>query len=620
MRLFVNDGVTGAIVPDNHDNTGAAPWRDTAATQTNFDSNFLITWEDSNFHTKAYWICQTLSGPDNQSGPAGASTLVGAFDAIPIRPTEGSNLTFHIVGATGAFFHSSGPGAGLEFETTAETNPSGGALFSIEIDINPSPSTALSFSRSGNDITILLGTDGGGAPNSTDSDVKTAWPYGSDVTITKFGPGTNIVGTLTQQYLLGDHTATYTVTASDLSWSLLHDNYYPGAMRGYKANLRIHEVSSGSPYYNISDTFKTQYPPSDDPIMDYAGALALATAQWPATTDWFTTSLTNLAKVGSHTVPTTKKAGQKFTFGVTFVDPRGGSATFGSYFVQPFTTSGVAPSFNPGIVTGGPSSFTATDVQIFDAGGWQFIGYNGGFGIFGDITITPGDPSVLQVDVPPTTIYSNGPCTSLGGPQIPIRGTRRDGSTDVTVGTSQGIVVRVYDAYGNQCYDAAPLAVTVTLEETGSPAVAATLVGTTSVMAINGIALFKDLRVTGLSKTTRLRFSSTGLTSVTQDVNPAVLGKISSPATAKVGVPVTVNYALADFQGNTLVVPSADIVNLTNGPRSGGVTPASVVPTLSIASFSVTFSSPGTFNLKLQGSGATYVDPGLYTPDIAVTS
>lgn len=617
MRLLVNDG-TGTIVPDNHDNSGACPWRDTAAVQVNGDTNFTITWEDSNFHTKAYWICQTWSGPDNQAGPTGLSTLLAAFDAIAIRPTEGSTITFHIGGDVGSIFLASGPGAGLEFETLVETNPSGPALFSIFVDSNIGASAPLAFSRSGNDITILLGTDGSGVENSTDQDVVTAWPYGGDVAIHLFGPGTNLTSNHLQQYLLGDHTATYTVSASNRSWSLLHDNYYPAASRGYKYNLRIKEINPGSPYYNISDTFRTQYPPSDDEIMDYVGALALATAQWPSTTDWFTTAPTTLAKTSSNTVPTTKKAGQAFSFNVSFVDPRDGSPSSLPYFVQPFTPSGQNPSFDGGVVTGG-GTFHAANVKIFDVGGYQFVGANGGFGLFGDITITPGDPSVLQVDAPPTTIYSTGPCTSLGGEQVPIRGTRVDGSTDVTVGTSQAVVVRLYDAYGNQCYDAPPTVVTVTLEETGSPAIAATLVGTFSVTSVNGVALFKDLRVTGLSKTTRLKFSSSGLTSVTQDVKPAVLGQVNCPATAKLGIPIVVTYTLGDYEGNPLLPTSPDNVALTNGTRSGGVTTDSQTPIAGVATFSVTFHSVGTFNLHLQSSGTHYIDPGLFSSDVVVT-
>lgn len=664
-RLLKKNATTGKPTRSYQNVAYQFPWVGTSGIVAPGSSNFpfVVTCNDSTHnggpYGSAYWILGAQAGPDTvDSGlVVGQSTQLAAAPGFVLRVVDSTTITFAIAGTPGSWTM---PVAvtdnQLTFTDTApETNP-GTGLYSVTIAASGdvkygtwgssgtfgSWGDPLSFTRVGNDLLIVLATDGGGTITSTASDVLAGWPYTSDVAATCSGTGATLMNNSNpQEWLLGAFSASFTLTADDLDWSVQYNNFYPlpdrtGATqsRGYVWMVKVKKVAAGSAYAEIGDGFSPQYPPSDDSgMMDFTTALTLAQTIYPAAATWEFSTGTHAAIEGGATFPTTIKAGVPFSGSITFVDPRPDGLslagdTFRDLSILPFPPSGIFfdPPSNP---SDGVWGFT--NCQIYDVGGYEFTASTVFSApvtpprtlYFGHIKVTPGDPNQLVLGDAFATPFSAGPVQALGGARLPIRGQRVDGSIDAYVGTTQAFSVQVQDSWGNVCTDATPIAVTVSVVDTGSPAIAPVLSGTTTVMTVAGVASFGDLRVTGLTKTAKLHFTAPGLTALDAALSVQVFGLVTAPGSATVGDDVTITYQLADWDLSALAPPLPDPVTVGDGPLAGSFAPSSptVTPDASgLATFTGSFPAPGTFDLHLASSGAKYLDPGKRSPRITVSA
>lgn len=669
-RLYKKNAATSKPTRSYQDVAFQFPWigSTVVAAPGSEDSSFAITCEDSNYnggpHGSVYWVLQMMVGPDAVEQPVvvvpvlGQGTLIASAPGFPLRVTDSSAITFSISGTPGAWTMPNAVDDNqLIFTRTAPETDPGTGLYSVTIVASGdlkygtwgstgtfgSAGDPLSFTRVGNDLLVILATDGGGTILSTASDVMAAWPYGGDVTIGCTGDGSAVMNNFNlQEWLLGSFSKTFTLTADDHDWSIQYNNFYPlpdrttVQSRGYFWMIKVKKVAAGSTYAKIGDGFRPQYPPSDDSgMMDYTTALALAQTIYPATTGWEFTNGVHAAIEGGSTFPSTIKAGVKFSASVTFVDPRVDGLSLAGDTLRGVD---VVPSpsgfglFHDPATSPSDGVWDLTNCQIFIVGGYEITAssvfsapVNPARNLyFGHITVTPGDPHQLVVgDAYANPPYSGGPVIAEGGARRAIRGQRVDGTVDVAVGTTSAFSIQVQDTWGNVCTDMTPAVVTVAVSDLGSPAITPVVGGTLTATTVDGIASFKDLVVTGLTKTAKLVFTSPGLATLEVPLMIAVFGLVTSPPTAKVGDTITVTYQLADWNADFLTPSSPDPVTIADGPHAGGFVPAAafVSPDSSgLATFTGTFPSPGTFDLRLAGTNVNYPDPGKLSPRIVVSA
>ncbi len=194
-------------------------------------------------------------------------------------------------------------------------------------------------------------------------------------------------------------------------------------------------------------------------------------------------------------------------------------------------------------------------------------------------------------------------------------------SATAGVPISPAVQVTVQDSLGNTVTTATnsiTLAIT-----TGTGASGATLLGTTTVNAVNGVATFSDLRIKKAGTGYTLTAIATGLTGATSTAfnitaAPASqLGFIVGPSTTTAGTPITpaVQVAVQDSVGNTVTTATSSIsVAITSGTGASGAA-LSGTTTVSAASGVATFA-----NLAIKKAGTGYTLTATATGLTAATS
>ena len=206
-----------------------------------------------------------------------------------------------------------------------------------------------------------------------------------------------------------------------------------------------------------------------------------------------------------------------------------------------------------------------------------------------------------------------------------------DGTTDPVVATRLGfttqpapaaagavitppVVVAVQDGDGNTVTTATN-AVTVAL---GSNPGGGTLSGTTTVTAVNGVATFADLRISGVGAGYTLAVSSPGLTGATSAPFSVTAGAASKlgfvvqpgPVTAGAAIAPAVTVAVQDAAGSTLT-GATNPISLAIGTNAGSGT-LSGITTVAAVTGVATFSG-----LSIDKAAAGYTlaaaSPGLLT-------
>ena len=168
------------------------------------------------------------------------------------------------------------------------------------------------------------------------------------------------------------------------------------------------------------------------------------------------------------------------------------------------------------------------------------------------------------------------------------------------------VTVRIEDQFGNVMSDATH---EISLSLANNPA-GATLGGSTSVIAINGVATFDDLSVDQVGTGYTLRATATGLTSTSSDAFDITVGEAAklqfeqqpTPTAADETIHPAVTVRVLDTQGN-LVTDSTNEVSIGLGSHPGnGVLSGtlSVNPEQGIALFS-------DLSIREPGSGYTLV-------------
>ena len=200
-----------------------------------------------------------------------------------------------------------------------------------------------------------------------------------------------------------------------------------------------------------------------------------------------------------------------------------------------------SPAVGEGSVTGGTPLTDASGVAT--VGSWTLGATSGSNNLTAQVgsltpvvftaTVNPAAAALLDVVVQPSTGVASGSVLA------------------------QQPVVRITDVFGN-IIPAAGNTVTATLQGPG-----ATLGGTTSVAAVNGVATFTDLSLTGTAGSYTLAFAASGLTG---DVSTAIALGAGPAATiaanAGNGQSATVNTAVA-------TPPSVIVTDLSGNPVAG---------------------------------------------------
>ena len=206
------------------------------------------------------------------------------------------------------------------------------------------------------------------------------------------------------------------------------------------------------------------------------------------------------------------------------------------------TTSAGMATWRNATLSGAPGSYTVT----FSAGALATASQS--------VTLVSGDPTQLVL----TTIAA--------------------GATSGAAFATQPVVA-VQDASGNTVTSATPL-VTMTASA------GATLVGTTTASAVNGVVTFKNIGVSGAAGTSyTLTAAATGLASATQSIMPTAgtanqLVLTTSAAGAASGVAFTTQpvVAIRDSAGNTVTTATHSItMTVSTGATLVGIATVSAV-------------------------------------------
>jgi hypothetical protein len=206
----------------------------------------------------------------------------------------------------------------------------------------------------------------------------------------------------------------------------------------------------------------------------------------------------------------------------------------------------------------------------------------------------------------PSVIFS---ATGYAGPPtLLVIGTAPGGATTGALLNPQPIV-QLRDA-NNGVVAGATNPVSVSLNGAGGA-----LSGTQTVNAVNGVASFSDLRITGVGAYT-LTFTSGTLPAVTSSsigittLPPTALGITTQPSGATSGAIFTTQPVIAIRDAGGSIVPGATsavtaTLNGTGGTLSGTTTVSAVNGTASFADLKV--SGPGSYTLTFSSAGLTSV-------------
>ncbi len=221
-----------------------------------------------------------------------------------------------------------------------------------------------------------------------------------------------------------------------------------------------------------------------------------------------------------------------------------------------------------------------------------------------DISGSGAHALVFTTAAPALTVTSNSFAVAAGTPtQLGVT-TQPAGAVSGSVFTTQPVAV-IRDADGNVTTSTASVTVAIA-SGTG------TLSGTTTVSAVNGVASFTNLSITGSGAHT-LSFTSAGLTSATSASFtvgaqvPTQLVITTQPAGAVSGVNLTTQPVIAvrDASGNTVPGNTASVTAAITSGTGTLVGTATVAAVNGVATFT---------NLRINGSGAhtiTFTSAGL---------
>lgn len=287
----------------------------------------------------------------------------------------------------------------------------------------------------------------------------------------------------------------------------------------------------------------------------------------------------------------------------------------------------LAFTIQPGPTTAGGSIVPAVAVAVQDAAGNTIssasnsititIGSNGGtllgtatvaavngVATFGDLRInTAGTGYTLTAASPDLSGATSTPFAVTPGAATKLAFTVQPAPTTAGATITPAVAVAVQDLFGNTVTTATN---TISVAIGPIPESADSLAGTTSVVAVNGVATFSNLSITSTAAYT-LRATSGALTSATSILftvapgPPVKLGFIVQPMAAIPGETITpaVAVAVQDLGGNTITTATNSItlaigLNAGSGTLSGTTT---VVAVNGIATFS---------NLSINNAGAGY--------------
>src|SRR5687768_3288521 len=218
--------------------------------------------------------------------------------------------------------------------------------------------------------------------------------------------------------------------------------------------------------------------------------------------------------------------------------------------------------------------------------------------------LSPSSRCTLLLSI--ATVLSLAGCGDTTEPVVATRlgFTTQPAATTTGAVITPPVVVAVQDADGNT-FTSATNSVTVAI---GSNPGGGSLSGTTTVAAVNGVATFADLRISGAGAGYTLSVSSPGLTSATSapfSVTALPASKLAfvvqpGPVTAGTVFAPAVTVAVQDAAGNT-ITSATNLVSLAIGTNAGSGT-LSGVTTVAAANGVATF--PG-LSINKAGTGYT---------------
>jgi MYXO-CTERM domain-containing protein len=248
-------------------------------------------------------------------------------------------------------------------------------------------------------------------------------------------------------------------------------------------------------------------------------------------------------------LPATAQAGVATSFNVTALDSVGVTATG-------YT---------------GSASFTSTDARAVLPPTTAFTA-----GVANGVPITfgtKGTQSITATDTVNAAIKGSGSTSVTAGPATGLAFTVQPANAVAGSSISPAVQVGMVDQFGNTLTTGAN---SITLALGANPG-SATLSGTTTATAVNGVATFSNLSLDKVALGYTLTASSTGLAGATSrafDVGPGAATKLvylAQPTTTGAGSAFTpaVKVALLDALGNTTTSTANVTVKLGTNPAGG---------------------------------------------------
>ncbi len=297
-----------------------------------------------------------------------------------------------------------------------------------------------------------------------------------------------------------------------------------------------------------------------------------------------------------------------------------GAAAKLAFFVQPSsaaTGSPIAPAVQVAVVDGSGNVVTDAEAMVSialgsNATGAALLGTRSaatvaGFALFDDLSIDKlGQGYTLIASAAGLPQATSAAFNVTAGPPAKLVFTVHPSSSTAGAALSPAVEVTVQDRFGNAVRSATDA---VTLELSGNPG-AATLSGTLSAPAQNGVASFSTLSVDKAGQGYTLVARAAGLTSATSAAFNVVAGPAArlaftvQPSNGAVGVDLSPSVAVAvqDALGNRVVGATAAVsLALGQNPASATLTGgAATTPAQGVAEFP-------TLRLSQAGSGFTLV-------------
>ena len=217
----------------------------------------------------------------------------------------------------------------------------------------------------------------------------------------------------------------------------------------------------------------------------------------------------------------------------------------------------------------------------------------------GSITVTPRN----------LTVTSTAPAVT---PTQLVLTTNAAGAASSAAFTTQPVVA-IRDGNGNATSSTAAVAMTVSA--------GATVIGTATVNAVNGVATFTNVGLSGATGSYTLTFASAGLTNATQSITlgagaPSQLALTTQPGGATSGLPFSTQpvVVIRDAAGNT-VTSSTLAVTVARASGTGTLSGTVTVNAVNgVATFSgLALTGTGAHTLSFSGAGVTGITSNAFT-------